>query len=130
MATVPAASSSPGGNRPQPTRGDIWLVDFDPPVGAEMAKVRPAVVINRDSVGRLPLRMVVPVTDWKPLYLTFAWFVHLKPDLSNGLAKDSGADTFQVKSVSLRRFIRRLGQVSDGQLNEIAMAVKINVGAP
>jgi mRNA-degrading endonuclease toxin of MazEF toxin-antitoxin module len=60
MATVPAASSSTG-PVPPPTRGEVWLVNVDPPTGAEMGKVRPAVVINRDSVGRLPLRMVVPI---------------------------------------------------------------------
>lgn len=46
---------------PTPDRGEVWLVDFDPAVGAEMQKVRPALVISVDSVGRLPLRMVVPL---------------------------------------------------------------------
>jgi mRNA interferase MazF len=50
---------------PTPRRGEIWLIDFDPAVGAEIRKVRPAVVISIDSIGRLPLRLVVPVTDWK-----------------------------------------------------------------
>jgi len=126
MATAPAPSPSP----PQPTRGEIWLINFDPPVGAEMGKIRPAVVINRDAVGRLPLRMVVPITDWKPAYQALAWFVYLKPDPANGLTKDSGADTFQLKAVSLRRFVRRLGQVSGPQLDDIAAAIKANVGAP
>jgi mRNA interferase MazF len=108
----------------------VWLVNFDPPVGAEMGKMRPAIVINRDSVGRLPLRMVVPVTDWKPVYQAFAWFVFLKADTATGLVKDSGADTFQLKSVSLQRFVRRLGQLTASQLDEIASAIKSSVGAP
>jgi len=129
MGTAPAASPSPT-VPPQPTRGEIWLIDFDPSTGAEIGKVRPAVVINQDSVGRLPLRMVVPITDWKPAYLAYAWFIFLKPDPSNGLVKDSGADTFQLKSISLRRFIRRLGQLRRGQLEDIATAIRTNVGAP
>ena len=48
---------------PTPSRGEVWLVDFDPAVGAEIQKVRPALVISVDSVGRLPLRMIVPVTE-------------------------------------------------------------------
>ena len=40
---------------PLPRRGEIWLVDFDPAVGAEIQKVRPAVVISLDAIGRLPL---------------------------------------------------------------------------
>jgi mRNA interferase MazF len=49
-------------------RGEIWLVDFDPAVGGEIRKIRPAVVMSMDAIGRLPLRMVVPITDWKPQY--------------------------------------------------------------
>src|SRR5262245_11171167 len=94
---------------PVPKRGEVWLVDFDPSVGAEIQKLRPAVVINVDSVGRLPLRMVVPITDWKPAYANFPWFVELPASAGNGLSKDSGADAFQTKSVSEQRFVRPLG---------------------
>jgi mRNA interferase MazF len=94
-----------------PKRGEVWLVDFAPSVGAEISKVRPAVVINKDTVGRLPLRVVVPVTDWKPSFAAFSWFVFLPPAAANGLTKDSGADTFQIKSVSLNRFVQRLGEL-------------------
>ena len=34
-----------------PMRGDIWLIDFDPSVGAEIRKIRPAVVISLDTMG-------------------------------------------------------------------------------
>lgn len=48
---------------PTPGRGEVWLADFDPAVGAEIQKLRPALVISVNSVGRLPLRMVVSLTD-------------------------------------------------------------------
>ncbi len=92
---------------PEPHRGEVWLVNFDPTTGAEIQKMRPAVVMNLDAVGRLPLRIVVPITDWKPRYDELPWFVHLPPDSSNGLSKASGADGFQVKSVSVDRFAER-----------------------
>jgi mRNA interferase MazF len=115
---------------PAPRRGEVRLVDFDPAIGAEIQKIRPAVVISMDTVGRLPLRMVVPITDWKPLYAGFPWFVELPTSLANGLAKDSGADTFQTKSVSESRFVRFLGTISGSQLDEIATAIALCVGAP
>lgn len=115
---------------PAPRRGEVWLVDFDPAIGAEIRKVRPAVVISMDSIGRLPLRMVVPVTDWKPLYASFPWFVELPATTSNGLAKDSGADCFQTKSVSETRFVRRLGVVTTSQVDDIASAIGLCVGVP
>src|SRR5271163_2973650 len=96
---------------PAPRRGEVWFVDFDPSVGAEIQKIRPAVVISMDTIGRLPLRMVVPITDWKPLYANFPWFVELPVSAENGLLKDSGADCFQTKSVSDHRFVQLLGEV-------------------
>ncbi len=105
-------------------------MDFDPGVGAEIRKVRPALVISLDSVGRLPLRMVVPLTDWKPQYASFPWFVLIPADSDNGLSKDSGADAFQTKSVSLTRFVRALGTVAATQLEDVASAVALCVGAP
>lgn len=36
-----------------PGRGEVWDIRFDPSVGAEMRKIRPAVVISEDSIGRL-----------------------------------------------------------------------------
>ena len=44
---------------PAPKRGEVWLVDFDPAVGAEIHKLRPALVVSVDTIGRLPLRLVV-----------------------------------------------------------------------
>ena len=70
------------------------------------------------------------VTDWKPLFAGFSWFVLLPALPTNGLYKDSGADAFQVKSVSERRFVRFLGVVTSTQLDEIAAAVALCVGAP
>ena len=115
---------------PAPRRGEIWLVDFDPAVGAEIQKFRPALVISVDAIGRLPLRMIVPITDWKMQYEQYPWFVELPASPSNGLAKDSGADAFQTKSVSLSRFVRLLGIVTAAQLDEVASAVALCVGAP
>lgn len=111
-----------------PRRGHIWQVSFEPTVGAEMAKVRPAVIMNIPEAGRLPLCIVVPVTDWKASLARFFWFVRLSPSPENGLSKESGADCFQVKSLSTRRCIRRLGKVTDEQLENIACAIALCIG--
>ena len=46
-------------------RGEIWLTNLEPTIGAEMRKIRPVVIVNDDEAGTLPLRIVVPITDWK-----------------------------------------------------------------
>jgi mRNA interferase MazF len=106
------------------------LADFDPAVGAEIQKVRPAVVVSMDAIGRLPLPMIVPVPDWKPQYVNSPWFVEILASSANGLVKDSGADAFQTKSVSQARFVHRLGRITDDQLDDIASAIALCVGAP
>jgi mRNA interferase MazF len=115
---------------PTPARGEVWLIDFDPAVGAEIRKVRPAVVVSLDAIGRLPLRLVVPITDWKPQYASYPWFTFLPADATNGLSKDSGADSFQTKSVALDRFVRPLGALTAAQIDGISSAVALCVGAP
>lgn len=111
-----------------PTRGEVWRVEFDPQVGAEIGKLRPTVVMSVNSVGRLPLRIVVPITDWKPQYSRFPWMTYLAPTQRNGLTKESAADAFQVKSVGLPRFKTQLGRLTPKEIEEIAAAVVLCVG--
>lgn len=115
---------------PTPNRGEVWLLDFDPAVGAEIQKVRPALVMSVNAIGRLPLRMVVPLTDWRSQYAGFPWFVFIPADSDNGLSKDSGADAFQTKSVALTRFVRPLWAITAAQLDDVASAIALCVGAP
>lgn len=48
---------------PEPTRGEIWRVDLEPTRGDEIRKTRPAVVVSTDTVGKLRLRIIVPVPE-------------------------------------------------------------------
>ena len=105
-------------------RGEIWQVNLDPTIGAEIQKSRPAVIVNDDSMGILPLKVIVPVTDWKPHYGAAPWMVKLEPDSTNNLSKPSSADCFQVRSVSQVRFLRKIGEVSAGKMAEIEEALK------
>ena len=111
-----------------PERGQIWFVDFTPTIGAEISKMRPALVISISEAGRLPLRVVVPITDWKPLFADFFWFIRLSQSKKNGLMKLSGADCFQIKSVSVQRFIRHLGNATEEELENAVYAVALCIG--
>jgi mRNA interferase MazF len=106
-------------------RGEIWLLNLDPTVGAEIQKTRPAVIVSDDAIGLLPLKVIVPVTDWKDRYAVAPWMVRLDPDSENGLSKPSAADSFQVRSLAQQRFIRRLGRISDHQLHQIESALAV-----
>ena len=106
-----------------PKRGEIWLVNFDPTVGAEIKKVRPAVVISSDSVGKLPIKLIAPITDWKTYFSANLWHVKIEPNSINGLNKASAIDTLQLRGVDLQRFIRKLGSVSEITILEIVASI-------
>ncbi|MFZ1401087.1 MAG: type II toxin-antitoxin system PemK/MazF family toxin [Candidatus Promineifilaceae bacterium] len=106
-------------------RGEIWLINLDPTIGAEIRKSRPAIIVNDDAVGILPLKVVVPITDWKERYAVAPWMSKLNPDAENGLSKPSAADAFQVRSLSQERFVRRLGKLSPENLQTISQALAV-----
>src|SRR5689334_9803107 len=109
-------------------RGEIWRVKFDPQVGAEIGKTRPAVIVSRDGAGRLPLKIVVPITEWKAAYAHMPWFVRFEPGGALGLSKESAADCFQVKSVSEERFEARLGTVPEPAMAQILSGIAMCLG--
>lgn len=100
-------------------QGEIWLINLDPTIGAEIRKIRPAIIVNDDSLGKLPLKIIVPITDWKDRYEIASWMIKLEPNSKNGLTKDSSADCFQVRSVSQERFVKKLGNISLIIMDEI-----------
>jgi mRNA interferase MazF len=101
--------------------GEIWLVNFWPSVGAEMTKAGPAVVVGSDDIGSLDLRIVVPFTDAKQVQRR--WHVKIKPTSLNKLRKESLLDCFQIKSVSIDRVIKKIGKLSDADLDDIKICL-------
>lgn len=110
-------------------RGEIWLINLDPTIGAEIKKSRPAVIVNEDAIGILPLRIIVPIADWKERYSVAPWMIYIDPDPRNGLNKPSAADAFQIRSVAQERFVRLLGNISPGSLTDIIQAIQLVIGA-
>jgi len=100
-------------------RGEIWLINLDPKLGAEIRKTRPAAIISSDTIGVLPLKVIVPLTDWKNHYEIAPWMVKVEPDVQNGLEKISAADTFQVRSLAQERFVRKLGSMDARRMAQI-----------
>jgi mRNA interferase MazF len=79
--------------------------------------------VSDNSIGILSLKVVVPVPDWKDRYNRWPWMAKLEPTTENGLSKVSAADTFQVRSLSQEKFIRRLGTLSEGEMQAVIRAL-------
>ena len=121
---------SPMATPSDPKRGEVWLVNFDPQIGAEIRKARPAIVISANENVRLPLRIIVPFTDWKEAYVQHYTKVYFPATALNGLSKESAADAFQIKCFAIERFLqgRPLGRLTVQELEDVCIAIRIATG--
>ena len=100
-------------------RAEVWEVNLDSTIGAEIKKIRPCVIVSRDALARLPLKIIVPLIEWNEGFAQAPWHVLVDATSQNGLSKKSSADTYQVRSISNVRLIKRLGEISDQVMEEI-----------
>lgn len=108
-----------------PKQNEIWLVEFEPQVGTEIMKTRPAVVLTNNALEKLSTRIIVPIRDFKPNHDLVSYFISIDPDKINNLVKKSTIDCSQVKSFDISRFKKKLGKISDELFNEIIIAINI-----
>ena len=100
-------------------QGEIWYINLDPTKGSEIKKTRPGVIVNDNALGKLPLKIIVPLTDWKDRYEIATWMIKIDPDKINKLQKTSAADCFQVRSISTERFVRKTGSIDSETFEKI-----------
>lgn len=114
---------------PPPARGEIWLISLDPTTGSEIKKTRPCVIVSSDGVGRLPVKLMVPLTEWNAFAKDALWMVRVDPDSQNGLQKIVVADTLQMRAVDTARCSRKIGSLPADVMEEIAVAIALVVEA-
>jgi mRNA interferase MazF len=110
-------------------RGEVWTMSLEKTPRASGGKTRPVVIVSSDSLGTLPLRVVVPLVDWKKDYASVPWMVRVPPVLNSGLEAVHAADTLQVRSISTTRLKKHLGDLPPGIIVEIVSAAGLVIGA-
>ena len=102
-------------------RGEIYLVNLDPVVGSEVGKTRPALVLQNEMANRTsPTVTVVPISS--SVSRIYPFQVRLLAS-ETGLDRDSKALCEQIRSIARQRLLHRLGQVSEGTLANIRVAL-------
>jgi mRNA interferase MazF len=109
-------------------RGEIHLCSFDPTVGHEIKKTRPALVIQNDVGNRYsPLTIVAAITSAvspEPYPVE----VVVDPTTANGLEVRSSIRLDQIRTVDRQRLVRRLGVVDSATMAKVDEAIKISLG--
>jgi mRNA interferase MazF len=110
-----------------PRRGSVYYIQFDPAVGREIRKTRPAVVVSNDHMNELAATiLVMPITAGH--YEYYHWILLEPPE--GGLRKPSSIVTEQIRAVDKGRVKRRLGTVSLDTMARIEDAIRDHCGLP
>jgi mRNA interferase MazF len=111
-------------------RGDVFMVELDPAVGSEAAKVRPAVLVSNNAANRSAERSgrgvvtVVPVTSNTARIHPFQTFISAG---DGGLTVDSKAQAEQVRAVDVQRLGRHLGNLKEDTVRSIDEALRTHL---
>ena len=110
-----------------PRRGDIYLVSFDPTIGHEIKKTRPALVIQNDIANQFsPITIVAAVTS-KFDEAPYPTEVVMESEESS-LPQRSVALLNQIRSVDRQRLIRRIGRADPETMQLVDQAIQISLG--
>lgn len=105
-------------------RGEVWWVEFDPAVGSEIRKTRPAVVLSNNSANRHLTRVVVvPMSRHTGRLYPGEAFVNVNDQKSKAMAD-------QIMAADKTRLKTRLGVLSKEDLLAVEDAIKVHLGLP
>jgi mRNA interferase MazF len=110
-----------------PRRGEVYLVSFDPTIGVEIQKTRPALVIQNDIGNRYaPLTIVAAITSHRDRPLYPHQVLIEAPE--GGLQVNSAILLNRIRSFDKQRLVRRLGVLKAGTLAKVDRALQISLG--
>ncbi|MCR2060462.1 type II toxin-antitoxin system PemK/MazF family toxin [Campylobacter helveticus] len=104
--------------------GELWITDFEPQMGEEITKKRPALIVSNTQFNlSQKLVFVVPLTTWQQRFYKGIWFLRINKNATNGLEVDSAINCSQLKSFSKDRLIKKIGEVDEKILKEVKFII-------
>ncbi len=110
-----------------PRRGEVYLVNFDPTIGSEIKKTRPALIIQNEIANQhSPITIVAAISSQfgQRLYPTEVFITARE----GGLEKDSVVLLNQIRSIDKQRLIKRLKALKPETMKRVDNALKISLG--
>lgn len=109
----------------RPRRGEIWVARLDPAEGDEMKKTRPVIVVSSDAMGSLNVKVVVPCTSSN--LGAALWRVPIPRSACPELDRDTTADVLQMRTLATHRLHKKVGDLDEAVLDEVAAAIALVV---
>ena len=99
-------------------RGDVWWVNFEPSIGGEIRKKRPAIIVSNNAANKFLNRVqVIPITSNTDRLFPSEAYVTVAGKKGKAMAD-------QLATVSKQRLSKRIGLVSDDEMNMVVEAIK------
>ncbi len=112
----------------KPKRGEIWLVNFDPTIGSEINKTRPALIIQNDIANTYsPVTIVAAITTAISGEKIYPTEVLIKTSATIGLKNNSLVLLNQIRTIDKARLVKRLGAVPAPILSQVGTAIEISL---
>jgi len=99
--------------------GSIWLVSFDPSIGTEISKTRPAVIVSGTIFNQRRKVTVLPITSSSPNERLLPVVLPIIPHTSNGLSIKSFVVCIDPMTFDKRRLVKYLGKLESNQIQGI-----------
>ena len=98
---------------------EIWFANLDPTQGSEQAGLRPVVIISGNMMNQnTGLCLACPLST---KIKRFPATIVISKNIQNGLTQDSEALIFQIRVLSHTRLVRRVGEISQQELNNMVL---------
>ena len=105
-------------------KGGIYLVNFDPTLGAEVKKIRPAVVVSNDiNNAHSPIISIAPLSS--RVARIFSFEVEI-PATVGGLTERSKVMVNQTRAIDKMRILKQIGTLEESYLRKIDAALKLH----
>ena len=110
-----------------PRRGDVYLVDFDPTLGAEIKKTRPVLIVQNDITNQWGALTIVAAITSHPGQEIYPTQVIVEAG-EGGLKTKSVIKLEQIRSIDKQRLKHKLGRVNPDTLLAVDRALIISLG--
>jgi mRNA interferase MazF len=110
-----------------PIRGEIYIANFDPTMGSEINKTRPALILQNDIANHYSPVTIVAAISSHADNTVYPTEVLINPP-EGGLSEESVIVLNQIRTIDKRRLVKKIGGLSLDSMEKVNKAIEISLG--